>query len=244
MIEAVLAEAEQLGFHTLRGAAHEAEGRTPYAPARGGARPARRRRPELIGALTESAQARALAACCPRCGARRGWPRRPSTAIASSRRSRGCSAGAAAERGVVLAIDDLQRADEATVALVHHLARSAAGERLLVVAGMCDEPLPEAAALVRSSLLGARRRHGGGARSARRAARSTRRAARRRPAAAARRSRAIGARPPATRSSPRSWRRRWTPPARSPCRRACARSSARRLERLEPLGEPRSPRSP
>ena len=60
---------------------------------------------------------------------------------------------AAAERGVVLVIDDLNAADEATVALVHHLARSAAGERLLVVAGMRDEPLPEAAALVRSSLL-------------------------------------------------------------------------------------------
>ena len=62
-------------------------------------------------------------------------------------------AQAAAERGVVLVIDDLNAADEATVALVHHLARSAAGERLLVVAGMRDEPLPEAAAFVRSSLL-------------------------------------------------------------------------------------------
>jgi len=63
-------------------------------------------------------------------------------------------AQAAAERGVVLAIDDLHAADEATMALVHHLARSASAERLLVVAGMRDEPLPKAAALVRSSLLG------------------------------------------------------------------------------------------
>ncbi len=53
----------------------------------------------------------------------------------------------------MLAIDDLNAADEATAALLHHLARSAPGKRLLVVASMRDEPLPKAAALVRSSLL-------------------------------------------------------------------------------------------
>ena len=40
------------------------------------------------------------------------------------------------------------------MALVHHLARCGTGERMLVVAAMGDEPLPEAAALVRSRLLG------------------------------------------------------------------------------------------
>jgi tetratricopeptide (TPR) repeat protein len=53
-----------------------------------------------------------------------------------------------------LAIDDLHNADEATVALAHHLARNVTGERLLVIFVMCDEPLPEAAAVVRSQLLG------------------------------------------------------------------------------------------
>ena len=55
---------------------------------------------------------------------------------------------------MVLAIDDLSSADEATMAVVHHLTRSAAGQRLLVVAGMCDEPLLETAALVRSRMIG------------------------------------------------------------------------------------------
>ena len=54
---------------------------------------------------------------------------------------------------MALAIDDLHAADKATVALVHFLARSAAGQRLLVIAGMRDEALPAAPAFVRSALL-------------------------------------------------------------------------------------------
>jgi DNA-binding SARP family transcriptional activator/tetratricopeptide (TPR) repeat protein len=153
MIEAVLAEAEPLGFHTLRGAGHAAEGRTPYGPLVEALDPLAARRPELIGALADSAQL-ALSRLLPSV-------RPPAMSAKESvdrrlvfRAVAGFVAQAAAERGVVLAIDDLSNADEATMALVHHLARSAAGERLLVVAGMCDEPLPEAAALVRSSLIG------------------------------------------------------------------------------------------
>src|SRR5215218_3434514 len=151
-VEAVLAEAEELGFHTLRGAVHEEEGRTPYAPLVEALDPLAERRPELAGALTDSAQA-ALSRLLPSV-------RRPAGAADEALdRHRVFSAiaqllaQAAAERGVALAIDDVHAADEATAALVHHLARSAIGERLLVVAGMRDEPLPNAAALVRSSLL-------------------------------------------------------------------------------------------
>ncbi len=152
LVEVVLAEAEQLGFHTLRGAGHEEEGGTPYAPLVEALDPLAARRPELADALTDSAQA-ALARLLPSV-------RRPAGAEQEAvDRHRVFSAVArllelaAAERGVVLVIDDLHAADEATAALVHHLARSAAGERLLVVAAMRDEPLPKAAALVRSSLL-------------------------------------------------------------------------------------------
>ena len=152
LVEAVLAEAEQLGFHTLRGAAHQEEGRTPYAPLIEALDPLAARRPELASALTDNAQA-ALSRLLPSV-------RRPARAAQEAvDRHRVFSAvaqllaQAAAERGVTLAIDDLHAADEATAALVHHLARSAVGERLLVVAGMRDEPLPKAVALVRSSLL-------------------------------------------------------------------------------------------
>ena len=152
VIEAVLAEAEELGFHTLRGAAHEEEGRTPYAPLVEALDPLVARRPELVGALTDNAQA-ALSRLLP------SVPRLAGAAQEPVDRHRVFSAVAqllsqgAAERGVVLVIDDLHAADEATGALVHHLARSATSERLLLVAGMRDEPLPDAAALVRSSLV-------------------------------------------------------------------------------------------
>jgi DNA-binding SARP family transcriptional activator len=152
LVEAVLAEAEELGFHTLRGAAHEEEGSTPYAPLVEALDLLAARRPELAGALTDSAQA-ALSRLLPSV-------RRPEGAADEAvDRHRVFSAvarllaEAAAERGVVLVIDDFHAADEATAALVHHLARAAAGERLLVVVGLRDEPLPKAAALVRSSLL-------------------------------------------------------------------------------------------
>ena len=152
LVEAVLAEADELGFHTLRGAAHEAEGRAPYAPFVEALDPLAGRRPELAATLTDSAQA-ALSRLLPSV-------RRPAGAAEEPvHRHRVFSAvaellaQAAAERGVVLVIDDLNAADEATTALVRHLARSATGARLLVVAGIRDEPLPEEAAVLRSSLL-------------------------------------------------------------------------------------------
>src|SRR5437764_1677773 len=152
IVEAVLAEAEELGFHTVRGAAHEEEGRTPYAPLVEALDPLAARRPELAGALTDSAQA-ALSRLLP------SMPRPAGAAEEAVDRHRVFSAvaqllvQAAAERGVALVIDDLNAADEATVALAHYLARSATGERMLVVAGMRDEALPKAPALVRSGLV-------------------------------------------------------------------------------------------
>ena len=114
LVEAVLAEAEKLGFHTLRGAAHQAEGRTPYAPLVEALDPLAGRRPELAGALSDSAQA-ALARLLPSA-------RRPEGAAEEAvDRHRLFSAvaqllaQAAAEHGVVLVIDDLHAADEATV---------------------------------------------------------------------------------------------------------------------------------
>ena len=152
VVEAVLVEAEQLGFHTLRGAAHEEEGRTPYAPLVEALEPLTERRPELAGALSDSAQA-ALSRLLP------SLRRPPGMAEEAVDRHRVFSAvaqllaHAADERGVVLVIDDFDTADEATTALVHHLVRSAVGQRLLLVVAMRDELLPGPAERVRSSLL-------------------------------------------------------------------------------------------
>ena len=151
LVEAVLAEGETLGFHTLRGAAHEEEGRLPYAPLIEALDPLGARRPELVGALSDSAQA-ALARLLPSIPA----PAATDTAAVSRHRLFSAVAQllaeAAADRGVVLAVDDLHAADEATAALVHHLSRSA-GERLLVIAALRDERLPEPIADVRTSLV-------------------------------------------------------------------------------------------
>ena len=152
LLEAVLAEAEQLGFHTLRGAAHEEEGRAPYAPLVEALDPLAERRPELAAALTDSAQA-ALSRLLPSVRRPAGTAEEPVDRHRLFSAVAQLLAQAAAERGVVLVLDDLNAAGEATTALVHHLARSAAGQRLLVATGMRDEPLPKAAALVRSSLL-------------------------------------------------------------------------------------------
>jgi DNA-binding SARP family transcriptional activator/tetratricopeptide (TPR) repeat protein len=153
MIEAVLAEAEQLEFHTLRGAGQEAEGRTPYAPIVEALDPLAAQRPELISALPDGAQI-ALSRLLPSARPPAAQTGEPIDRRLVFRAIAGLVGGGAAECGVVLAIDDLDSVDEATLALVHHLARSAAGERLLVVAGICDEPLPEAVALLRSRLIG------------------------------------------------------------------------------------------
>jgi DNA-binding SARP family transcriptional activator/tetratricopeptide (TPR) repeat protein len=154
LLEAVLAEAERLGFHTLRGTGEEAEGRTPYAPLTEALDPLAGRRPELIGALADRAQV-ALSLLLPSVRRREGAAAEEGVDRRVVFRAVADLLGqAAAERGVVLAIDDLNIADEATVALVHHLARGAAGERMLVIAAMCDESLPDAAALARSRLVG------------------------------------------------------------------------------------------
>ena len=224
LVEAVLAEAEELGFHTLRGAAREEEGRTPYAPLVEALDPLAERRPELVGALTDSAQA-ALARLLPSVRRPNGVAEEPVDRHRVFSAVAQLLAQAASERGVVVAIDDLHAGDEATAALVHHLARSAAGERLLVVAGMRDEPLPEVAALVRSSLvergaavevaLGPLDRAALAAVAGRAAARPLCKALS--PFSSARRR--------ATRFSLRSSRHRSTPLERSRCRRGCARSS-------------------
>ena len=153
LLEAVLAQAEQFGFHTLRGAGQEAEGRTPYAPLAEALDPLAERRPELVGALADRAQL-ALSRLLPSVRRPDGMAEEPVERRLVFRAVAELLDRAAAERGVVVAVDDLNHADEATVALVHHLARSGTGERVLVVAAIGDEPLPEAAALVRSRLLG------------------------------------------------------------------------------------------
>src|SRR5438477_4082709 len=152
LIEAVLADAEELGFHTLRGAAHGEEGHAPYAPFVEALDPLASRRPELAGALTDSAQA-ALSRVLPSVRPPAEPAREPVERHRVFSAVAQLLAQAAVERGVVLVIDDLNAADEATTALVRHLGRSTAGERLMLIVGIRDEPLPNSAARLRSGML-------------------------------------------------------------------------------------------
>ena len=61
---------------------------------------------------------------------------------------------AAASTGVLLVVDDVHEADEASLRLLHYLARSGVGERVLLVLAHRPEPMPESLAKVRHSLVG------------------------------------------------------------------------------------------
>jgi DNA-binding SARP family transcriptional activator/tetratricopeptide (TPR) repeat protein len=149
-VEELLAEAERRDFHTLRGAAHEEEGRAPYAPAIEAVDPLVAERPDLPAGLPAGA-ADALALLLPslpRAGRPRQAPRhRLLSALAQ------LLARAAAERPLLLVVEDLHAADEATLGLVHYLARFARDHPLLVVAGAREEQMSDALADLRASLL-------------------------------------------------------------------------------------------
>jgi DNA-binding SARP family transcriptional activator/tetratricopeptide (TPR) repeat protein len=153
MVEALLEQAEALGFHTLRGGAHEEEGRAPYAPVVEAVDPLVRERPDLASSLSVSAR-RALSLVLPSAppsDVHGGW-----TGVERHRMFSAAGqllTSAAAERPVALALDDLHAADEATVGVVHYLARIARGVPLLVIVAFRDERPPDRVARLRSSLI-------------------------------------------------------------------------------------------
>jgi DNA-binding SARP family transcriptional activator len=129
--EALLQGAERRGMHTLRGAARGTEGRVPYGPVVEALDPLLRRRPDLLARLGAGSRA-AMAMLSPAAGTV-GPPapvqrHRVLTAIAHLLHE------AAAERGVVLVLEDLQAADEATLRLVDFLSVAAHREPLILVA--------------------------------------------------------------------------------------------------------------
>ena len=123
LCEGLLAEASSSGWSTMRGAAREEEGPLPYAPIAEALDGLLAARPDLAFSLTTAAQAelaRVTAAS----------PAQPTDPEPRADRQRIFSsvaqvfARAAGERGAVLLLDDLHAADEATLQLVHYLARA------------------------------------------------------------------------------------------------------------------------
>ncbi len=151
LCEGLLAEASSSGWSTMRGAAREEEGPLPYGPIAEALDRLLAARPDLALSLTSAAQAelaRVTAAS----------PAQPTDPEPRADRQRIFSsvaqvfARAAGERGAVLLLDDLHAADEATLQLVHYLARTARYQRLLIVMSFRDRPRIPALDRTRSSL--------------------------------------------------------------------------------------------
>ncbi|MFC5995196.1 ATP-binding protein [Pseudonocardia hispaniensis] len=151
--ESLLSHAGAQGWTTLHGAANRVEGAAPWAAVAEAFDRLLVQRPDLLGSLTAPAR-EGLAqlfgrSTAPTSGARPLLPGRQPVLSAVMQ----LLTGAARDRGAVLWIDDVHEADEATVQLLHYLARAARGERVLLVLAHRPERLTPGAAAVRSSLL-------------------------------------------------------------------------------------------
>ncbi len=151
LCEALLAEASSSGWATMRGAAREEEGPLPYAPIAEALDRLLAARPDFALSLTSAAQAelaRVTAAS----------PARPKDPEPRADRQRIFSsvaqvfARAAGERGAVILLDDLHATDEATLQLVHYLARTARYQPFLIVMSFRDRPRIAALDRTRSGL--------------------------------------------------------------------------------------------
>lgn len=121
--------ASQAGMRVGTGVAAEIEGAWPYAPVLEALADLCRRHPALLDGLQDRFREeieRALSGE-PLTGAGAGGHQRLFVATAELMRL------AAAGAGVVLVVDDAHDADEASLRLIHHLARSTATERALIV---------------------------------------------------------------------------------------------------------------
>lgn len=138
------------GWRTGRGVASAIEGAWPYAPVLEAIADLSRRHPTLLDGLDDRCRAdidRALA------GRSLDWDgdgshQRLFVAVAELARL------SAAGPGVLLTIDDVQEADEASLRLLHYLARSCSTERLVLVLCHRRQPVSDAFEQVRASLMG------------------------------------------------------------------------------------------
>ena len=151
LCEGLLAEVSSAGWSTMRGAAREEEGALPYAPIAEALDRLLAERPDLAFADERGSGRRAgsgdggVAGAADGSGAQSG-PAKESRSVAQ------VLARAAGEHGAVLLLDDLHAADEATVQLVHYLARTARYQRLLIVMSFRDRPRVPALERTRSGL--------------------------------------------------------------------------------------------
>jgi DNA-binding SARP family transcriptional activator/tetratricopeptide (TPR) repeat protein len=152
-----LAEAAQTaaaagGCHVLRGTARPDSGITPYGPVAEALEPLLQERPDLLSHIPEGA-ATTLASLMPRDMGRddgvEGSLSRQEV-VASIAELLGV---ASRERGLLLCLEDMHAADDATVQLVRYIAGRAVGSRMLIVLCVRDRDQRPSVAELRSSLV-------------------------------------------------------------------------------------------
>ena len=132
LVDGVLEDARSRGWHTLRGAAREEEGRPPYGPIIEAIDPLVAARPDLLESLNESSR-RVVALLCP------SAPAGDAGSPGDVERHQVFDAvwqlvhAAAGEAGVLIALEDLHAAGVATLLLAHYLSRAASQAPMLIV---------------------------------------------------------------------------------------------------------------
>src|SRR5690349_21384480 len=150
LLGAITARAAELGMARGHGTSARVEGAWPYAPVIEALGGLGRDEPALLGAVTARHREQLDQA---RAGIPVSW------AGASSHQRLFAAAAelagaAAAARGLLLTIDDVHDADEASLRLLHYLARSACDQRVCIVLAHRPAPVPDALAELRASLTG------------------------------------------------------------------------------------------
>jgi DNA-binding SARP family transcriptional activator/tetratricopeptide (TPR) repeat protein len=138
------------GWRTGHGVASTIEGAWPYAPVLEAMADLSRRHPTLLDGLDDQCRCdidRALAGSTLEWSGQ-GSHQRLFVAVAELVRL------AAAGAGLLLTVDDLHEADEASLRMLHYVARSCLTERLVLVLAHRRQPITDAFEAVRMSLLG------------------------------------------------------------------------------------------
>jgi len=151
LLAAITARATGLGLQAAQGTSAAVEGAWPYAPVIEALRGLCRRDPALAGSLAGHHReeiGRALS------GAELSWDGRSThqrlfLAAAELVRAAASSQG----QGLLLTIDDVHDADDASLRLLHYIARSACGQRVCLVLAHRPAPLTDALATTRRSLI-------------------------------------------------------------------------------------------
>ncbi|GAA4699389.1 transcriptional activator [Phytohabitans rumicis] len=138
------------GWRTGYGVASAIEGAWPYAPVLEALADLCRRHPTLLDGLDDQCRDDIDRALSGRALDWHGEASHQRLFVAVAELVRLAAAGP----GVLLTVDDAHEADEASLRLLHYLARSCSTERLLIVLAHRRQPVTEAFEEVRSSLLG------------------------------------------------------------------------------------------